>query len=371
MSATARSRLWWVDLLKAVAAPLILLHHLAFYGPMSDHAHELAPALIDWLYSNARLAVQVFLVVAGFLAARQLAPGGRVTPGLRPLVLLRERWLRLLPAYAATLGLAMLSAAVARHWMDHRATPAAPDPVQVLAHLLMLQDLLGLEALSAGIWYLAIDLQLFVLLAVLLWGGERAARAWRLAPDRSALLPTLTVALAALASALHFNLQPGGDVAAPYFFAAYGVGVLAAWAPPAGRPAALWWSLALAAGALSLHWAWRDRLALALVVALGLAWLGRRAAPTDVPAWLREAVERLSTLSYALFLAHYPVCLFVNAAFERFVAHTPGLQALGMGVAVALSLAAAVALHRWVEVPAARWLAARRDRAPRTALGMG
>ncbi|UUX93973.1 acyltransferase family protein [Aquabacterium sp. J223] len=371
MTTTGRDRLWWVDLLKALAAPLILLHHLAFYGPMSDHARELAPALIDWLFSNARLAVQVFLVVAGFLAARQLAPGGGVAPGLNPLVLLRERWLRLLPAYAATLGLALLSAAVARHWMDHRATPTAPDLPQVLAHLLMLQDLLGLEALSAGIWYLAIDLQLFALLALLLWACDRVPPVSGRAADRSARRAAVTVALVALASALHFNLQPGGDIAAPYFFAAYGAGVLAAWAPRRGRPAVVWWSLALAAAALSLHWAWRDRLALALAVALALAWLGHRPAPAACPAWLRQGVTRLSTLSYALFLVHYPVCLFVNAAFERFVPHAPALQALGLLVAVVLSLLAAVALHRWLEVPAARWLAARRHRAAAPALGMG
>ena len=73
------SRLACVDALKAVSSQLIVLHHLAFYGPMSDAAHMLAPGLIGWLADYARIAVQVFLVISGFLAARSLAPGGQLT----------------------------------------------------------------------------------------------------------------------------------------------------------------------------------------------------------------------------------------------------------------------------------------------------
>jgi len=54
------TRLAFIDALKAVAFQLIVLHHLAFYGPMSDHAYPLAPALISWLSQDARMAVQAF-----------------------------------------------------------------------------------------------------------------------------------------------------------------------------------------------------------------------------------------------------------------------------------------------------------------------
>jgi hypothetical protein len=69
----ATSRLAFVDALKALACQLIVLHHLAFYGPMSDHAYSLAPALISWLSQDARMAVQAFLVIGGFLAVRAIA----------------------------------------------------------------------------------------------------------------------------------------------------------------------------------------------------------------------------------------------------------------------------------------------------------
>ena len=70
----APSRLALIDALKAVASQFIVLHHLAFYGPMSDFTHQLWPGLITWLSQDARMAVQVFLVISGFLSARALAP---------------------------------------------------------------------------------------------------------------------------------------------------------------------------------------------------------------------------------------------------------------------------------------------------------
>lgn len=42
-------RLVFVDLLKAGAVQLVVLHHLALYGPLSDSAAELLPELMAWL----------------------------------------------------------------------------------------------------------------------------------------------------------------------------------------------------------------------------------------------------------------------------------------------------------------------------------
>ena len=158
-----------IDALKAVASQLIVLHHLAFYGPMSDLAQQIAPALMHWLSQDARMAVQVFLVVGGFLAARSLAPGGVLVSSASPWALLRSRYLKLVPPYAVALVLGMACAALARAWMTHNATPAAPGGWQFVVHLLLLHDILAVEALSAGVWYVAIDFQLFALLVGVLW----------------------------------------------------------------------------------------------------------------------------------------------------------------------------------------------------------
>ena len=51
-----------IDAFKALASQLIVLHHLAAYGPLSVAARQIAPGTVDWLYDYARMAVQVFLV---------------------------------------------------------------------------------------------------------------------------------------------------------------------------------------------------------------------------------------------------------------------------------------------------------------------
>ena len=63
--------------MKGLGCMAIVLHHLAFYGPMSDVVGQAWPAAIEWLISYARLAVQMFFVLAGYLVAQRLAPEGR------------------------------------------------------------------------------------------------------------------------------------------------------------------------------------------------------------------------------------------------------------------------------------------------------
>lgn len=349
MAAPNHERLEGVDALKAVASQLIVLHHLAFYGPMSDHAAALAPQLFDWLAQHARQAVQVFLVVGGFLAARRMRPSmfraGEASVG-RMLV---DRYLRLVVPLAAMLVLAICAAALARGWMTHDSVPAAPRPGQVLAHLLLLQDLLAIDALSAGVWYVSIDFQLFAMLLLLL--ASCAALERRLAWHRSAA-PAVVLVLVA-ASLFHFNLDAGWDIAAPYFFGSYGLGVLAAWWGGASRRrvAALLLAGLVVAAALTVEF--RSRIALAGAVALVLVLWANARLPLGQLG--RAIVGWLSRISYAVFLVHYPVCLLVNAAFERFAPATPEVQAAGLLLAWGASVACGDAFHRLVERPAARW----------------
>lgn len=331
------------DALKALASQLIVWHHLAFYGPMSDVVHPHAPALIEWLYDHGRLAVQVFLVVAGFLAARSLAPAMAPLAGPGPLQLIWRRYRRLAPPYLAALALAMLAAALARWLIDHPTIPAAPSLVQIGAHILMLQDVLDVEALSAGVWYVAIDLQLYALLALVLWLLRPVAI------RHPAAAPWLTLVVCtglAAASLFWFNRNPALDEWAPYFFGAFGLGVLAQWI--AARPGRRCWArgllLVLVAGALLLEW--RSRILVAGATALLLAWGARR----RLPSWLdSHPVGFLSRISYSLFLVHYPVCLAVGALVHRFWPEELLPNGIGMVVAWGLSLAAAIPFYRLLE----------------------
>ena len=164
---TATSRLAFIDATKAIASQLIVLHHLAFYGPMSNYAHPLAPELFSWLSQYARVAVQAFLVIGGFLAVQSLAPGGHFIPKPVP-ALLSKRYLKLAPPYICALLFAIAAAPIAGHLTTHESIPEFPTLAQFIAHVFLLQSVLGFDGLSAGVWYIAIDFQLYALLLLAL-----------------------------------------------------------------------------------------------------------------------------------------------------------------------------------------------------------
>jgi peptidoglycan/LPS O-acetylase OafA/YrhL len=342
-----------INLLKAGAAQLIVLHHLAFYGPMTDHARPLMPSLIDWLGEYGRIAVQVFLVIGGFLAAKSLSPHAR--PGIdQPIATIWRRYIKLAPPFVVAMLLAIAASAVARHWMDHDSISPPADASQFAAHVLLLHGVLGYESLSAGAWYVAIDFQLYALLTLLLWitGFVSGTR-------RPSWLMPAVVGLGMCISLFYFNRDADWDVWAPYFFGSYGLGVLAWWASDPRRPFIGVFTILLmmvVPTVLALELDFRSRIATAAVVALVLCLFGRtRLASCSGLGW--SVVNYLAKISYSVFLVHFPVCLVVNAVFTRFVQEQAQWQALGAVIAWLASLAFGAAFCRWVEVPLGRVLA--------------
>ena len=196
------SRLPFLDLLRALSSQAIVWHHLAFYGPLSDSAHEVASSLIDALAHHARLAVQVFFVVSGYLSAVSL--NRREPTRLRDLFAqITGRYRRIGLPYLGALLLVICANELARHWMDHPSISARPTFGQLVAHVLLIHDLVGYEPLSAGIWYLAIDLQLIALVALVFWGSARLLGAARGPALGRALLGAL-----GLLSLFWFNRHP-------------------------------------------------------------------------------------------------------------------------------------------------------------------
>ncbi len=348
-------RSFLLDLLKATGCLLIVLHHLAFYGPMSDVVSQAWPRLIHGLSEYGRLAVQLFLVCSGFLSAASLA----AQPGMGPgsvLQLAWQRYLRLSIPLMAALSAAVLITEWVRPHFDHPSLSATPDGWQTVAHVFFLQHLADLEALSAGVWYVAIDFQLYLMTLLVLW----VVTLWsRVQPGArpEALRLQLMLGLT-LVSLVHWNLQPELDLYGLYFFGAYGMGWLAHRArqsriPPKG------WAVLMALGLLALWVDPRWRIATAWAVALLLATAPERwLAPVVVSGW-RAGVSQLSRISYPVFLIHYAVSLAVSAFVTAHWPRSLVCNGLGMAAVVLLSLLAGLGLYRLTERPRPslrRWL---------------
>ena len=339
-----------INLLKAIAAQLIVLHHLAFYGPMADHTRQILPDLMDWLAQDARIAVQVFLVIGGFLAAKSLSPHGLTGPA-NPVPTILRRYTKLAPPFFVAILLAVAASWLAGRWMTHDAISAPPSGGQLLAHAFLLHDVLGYDALSAGAWYVAIDLQLYAMFTILLWACSRASSQ----PMPAYLIPVVT-ATATGASLLYFNLDADWDVWAPYFLGSYGLGALAWWASdPARRPrpVAILLLLMTVPALLALTVDFRSRIALALIVACSLVVFGRmQIAATARGEW--RGVSVAGNISFSVFLVHFPVCLVINAAFTRFAPQDVFVQTAGVIVAWIASMIAGALFHYGVELPIGR-----------------
>ena len=336
-------RLPLIDWFKALGCVLIVLHHLAFYGPMSDVVMQQWPGLIDALAEHGRLAVQLFLVCSGYLTAQSLSRWQALDFG-QVLGLSLRRYLRLSVTLLLALAVTVLVSEALRPVFDHHSLSEVPTWPQALAHVFFLQHLLGMPALSVGVWYVAIDLQLYVITLLSLWGVAMLAR---VRPDGRPEVLRIQVWLALTAlSLLWWNLREGLDDYALYFFGSYGMGLLA-WRARQSRLPLKGWVGLLLLGLLALEVDSRLRVATAWASGLLLAAAPERwmKAPGPTGA-LQRGMAWLADRSYAVFLIHFAVSLLVNALVTTLWPDGFWANALGMLACVMLSVLAGALLER-------------------------
>lgn len=332
-----------------MACLLIVCHHLAFYGPMSAAVQPLMPGVMFWLAEYARMAVQIFLVLGGYFAAAALAPQGLGRPA-QFWPALGKRYVRLCIPYCAALVCAIVVNDTVRSLgFVHDSVSDTPSVDSLIAHVLLLHSLGDWESLSAGIWYVAIDFQLYALCLLWFWLCRRYG-AHRGIAQAGLVLGTA-------ASLWLWNLDSDLDMWALYFLGAYGLGSMAWWATHSESRAqrTLWVVLIALLGAVALWLEWRERIALATVTAGVLAIGGNLRWPPALRSLEWRPLSWVGERSYSIFLIHFPMSLLVNAEFTR---HWPGnaaANAVGLLLAVALSVTAGAVMYEWTERTAISW----------------
>jgi peptidoglycan/LPS O-acetylase OafA/YrhL len=333
------NRSFVIDVLKLLAAQLIVLHHLSAYGPMAEAVRSVWPSLVEHFYLDARLAVQVFLVIGGFLAAQSI--GGR-RDRQNPATLIQRRYLRLMPSFVLALCWVTSLVWLMRPFISGDWLVDAPNLHSVLAHLSLLQSVLDVPALSVGVWYVAADFQLYALLVLM---------AYWLKSDRAL---SFGVAALTVASMWGFNRFESLDNWAIYFFAAYGLGVLAAWAHRSSFDQLVLGAVLLL-GEESLWAVPRVRLALALLITLVIAY-----ASLNSHRLARFQLKRQGHLmvdsAYAMFLTHFGVIVIFSAGWEYWQLSSPKAALCLSGLAWVTSMAVGVLFHLKAEKPFTAWV---------------
>jgi len=339
--------LFLIDLLKVIAALLIILHHLSSYGQIAQDALSVLPGIMTWLFEYGRYAVQIFLVMAGYLAAQSLSRFATVkfsAHGLLKVIL--NRYLRLFAPYIAALIFTIICAYIARFWVNDEFVGESETLGQFLAHLFFIQGILGLDSISAGAWYIAIDWQLYCILAILLISY----------PSYQAVI--WVVSILAVSSLLFFNRSGAYEAYFIYFIGSYGLGVLAYLAKCFANPdvnrlakiALIVIGLIIAVSSLQQVWL---RNFLAWFIAITLLLWGNKIYPSRQAVFFK-VISWGSKRSYSAFLIHFAFILLANTLYiaSGMYAHESGVLALVMMLGVVVcSTVAANYLYRWIEIP--------------------
>ncbi|MBM4003649.1 MAG: acyltransferase [Planctomycetes bacterium] len=340
-------RLPLIEAGRGIAACLIVAHHLTAYGPLPDIAASVALGPIRFLYEYGRMVVYVFLVIGGFALATSIQI--ERLDGRGVLRAFAWRYLRIGAPYVAMLAILLVASLAMRgRAFDPPLIDSVSGP-QLIAHLFFLQDLFGYGNISAGIWYLCIDMQFAALyLLVVALGRFVSGRMWSEIATRQIVMAILFPL--GIWSAWDWNRDPGGDSRVFYFLAPLVLGVGLAFWRQRFLSTSLFAMLVAAVG-LSLAADFRWRLALAVVTVVSLAVSMRS------PFIHRLAVPLipLGRISYSLFLIHYLVNWIVTTSMAGFVAGSPWRAIAVMLAAFACSLCTALMFYRFVEQPVQRW----------------
>jgi peptidoglycan/LPS O-acetylase OafA/YrhL len=220
-SSQMKNQYFFVDFLKTIAVQIIIFHHLSNYGIIPLKVHDILPRFIDFIGLHGRYAVQIFLVIGGYLTAKSL-PSSLEKFGLLKSIV--NRYLRLVPAYMVAIIFTVICAAVARSVHYEEYIGEQETIFQIFAHFVFLQHILGFESISLGVWYVAIDWQLYIFIACLLYGFKSFKRMFVLLP------------IAITASLLFFSQHPFYEDYFIYFIGAYGLGIVSYLAEDSTHP---------------------------------------------------------------------------------------------------------------------------------------
>jgi peptidoglycan/LPS O-acetylase OafA/YrhL len=339
-SANFNNHYFVVDLLKTIAVQIIILHHLSNYGIIPFKVYEIFPRYMEFIGDYGRYAVQIFLVIGGYLSCKNLS---RTLEKIGFFKTVINRYLRLVPSYIVTLAITMICASLARsvHYEEYIGGPETFT--QILAHVFFMQKILGFESISVGVWYMAIDWQLYIFISLLLFTFK----------DYQFVLRLLIFLI--IACLFYFSLDARWEDYFIYFISAYALGILAFLAQDnehvktqlsAKMAIVLFTLLILADTLFEIH----IKNILDILVALVLFWKGRFLYHFQQVKWTKICIW-FSQRSYCAFLIHFSILLLGNTLFYQLDLHSPWI-AFAMMISIwCLSWIAAHFLYILVEFP--------------------
>ncbi len=300
-------RLAGLDGIRGLAALYVVMYHVflrAFPGSAAQHAPLWAAG-----FDYGRFAVVVFIVLSGFALGVAPAGNGWRLDGLRGFA--RRRAWRILPAYWAALVFSLVMT-----WFV-LAQPGwpRPDARSVFVNGLLLQGVAAAPSPNRAFWSIAVEVELYVLLPLILLAIRRVPASVVLA------VVTLVVVTVGVYTPEEQLARYTPDLAVLFVTGVAAAGIVRAsdrvrsWPWPwlaLGAATPVFIGIAAAGSAWTLgHLLWIDlALAPALGCLLAAVATGR---PKPLVRLLDTAPLRsLGSFSYSLYLTHLPIVIAVS-----------------------------------------------------------
>lgn len=348
LPARAHAPLLSLQCLRAVAALLVMVHHVAFDGDTIAARTGAASFDFDRFFDFA-FGIHLFFVISGFIMLRTARGFGSLRGAT---IFLTRRVLRVVPLYWLLTSLVLVGTAITPHLLN---TPPGGLAVVIGSYLFVpvMRGTGELRPVLGQGWTLNYEMFFYALFTLAMLMPRRVA------------VPALAVTLVGLVALGRAVTPPFAAVAVwtdsllLEFLFGIGIALLAerGATASAGMAAVLTGLGCLAAVMLGpimprfdgiAPWA-REGLPAALIVAgcvLGPAWHSGRAV---------VALALVGDASYSLYLSHPFAIRLLRSAW---LAWAPAVAppAAYLAVACTAAIALGLLLHRWVERPMTEWL---------------
>ncbi|NMD29407.1 MAG: acyltransferase, partial [Bacteroidetes bacterium] len=229
---TGASRIRYIDAYRGVAALGVAWFHIytCLAGGFAQQTHliisfETLDAALNYFALWGRWGVRLFFVISGFVLAHSLQKNSRVSGIAAVGKYFIKRSIRLDPTYFAAIGITLICVAFfgSAEILKMHTSPYLSMP-HLLTNLFYLNWIMDYPAILSVSWTLALEIQLYIFFAIILYIGEKYAQIFR--RERSDAAFIVIVIFSALSLLWPFHIYPEGTNYFPRFLFIFLSGVL-------------------------------------------------------------------------------------------------------------------------------------------------
>ena len=318
---TGISRIKYIDAYRGIAALGVAWFHIytCLAGGFAEQTRlvissDALDKALDFVAVWGRWGVRLFFVISGFVLAHSLQRNSRIGSLGAVGKYFIKRSIRLDPTYFTAIGITLICVAIwgSSSILKIHTSPYLSAP-QLFTNLFYLNWIMKYPAILSVSWTLALEIQLYIFFALILYFGEKYARVFKTERNDAAFI--IIVIFSALSLLWPFHIYPEGTNYFPRFLFIFLSGVLLYNAFIEKRYAIVFLIFELLLIAEGL--VYRDTSILAIVISHLLILFAHYVLPYRKPIE-SPLLLYFGKLSYCIYLLHIPIGISACSIMIRF-----------------------------------------------------